>query len=106
VNKGHLSRLWGRSRKGLIQSALAVFFNLSGETRTTLHPEWENVDKFWRKGAKDLNSRELGYAAKSNGRCVRINPKRPRFRRRAALRLGPAQVLHPWERGRNISLPS
>ena len=43
--------------KVLIQSALAVFFNFSGKTRTTLHPERENVDKFWSEGAKDLNSR-------------------------------------------------
>lgn len=43
--------------KVLIQPALAVFFNFSGKTRTTLHPERENVDKFWSEGAKDLNSR-------------------------------------------------
>jgi len=58
--------------KVLIQSAPLQFSSiLAGKTRTTLHPEDNNVDKLWKKGAKYLNSMELGYAAKAAAICER-----------------------------------
>jgi hypothetical protein len=48
--------------KALIQARLAGFLEFRGKTRTTLHLNDGNVDKFRKDGAKYLNFRGVNRA--------------------------------------------